>query len=93
MPLSRGKLSGVLPALRFAGVVMFRKLLGACVGLWRSGSRFQPALRQRLNRCDRMRRSYESVEERWSLRNRFLFVVLVSSSLWVSVALGVLLIF
>ena len=31
--MSRGKLSGVLPALRFAGVVMFRKLLGACVGL------------------------------------------------------------
>ena len=37
--------------------------------------------------------SYESVEERWSLRSRFLFVVLVSSSLWVSIALGVLLIF
>ena len=39
------------------------------------------------------RLSYVSVEERWSLRNRFLFVVLVSSSLWVSVALGVLFIF
>ena len=39
------------------------------------------------------RLSYESVEERWSPRNRFLFVVLVSSSLWISVALGVLLIF
>jgi hypothetical protein len=37
--------------------------------------------------------SYEAVEERWSPRSSFLFVVLVSSSLWVSVALGVLLIF
>ncbi len=39
------------------------------------------------------RLSYESVEERWSLHNRFLFVVLVSSSLWVSVALAILFIF
>ena len=36
--------------------------------------------------------SYESVEKRWSLRSRFLFVVLVSLSLWVSVALGILLV-
>ncbi len=34
------------------------------------------------------RLSYEVVEERRSLRSRFLFVVLASSSLWLSIALG-----